>query len=246
MYNQDKTVNFYDKESGQYARKRYEGSMSTYTHYVFRKRMSIFFDFISYILKNSPENKKSLFDIGCADGIVLFQLDERFGDRISSIDAVDISEGMLNVARSKTSDKKFSFYIRGNEPQRTFDIVSELGVHVVDIGKEMEDVMSKLNKGGYFVYSTANRNSIFARLKLHGREGTEYVNDYRSLVETEKVLTTKFEIVKKVSYGLFIPKLWSIPFLARIIQPAVDFILGPFVPSLFHETLYLLRTSDKE
>jgi len=246
MYEQKKTIDYYNKESNQYTKKRYDGSMSNYSQYIFRKRMSLLFNYITYIRYKSLNKNKTLFDIGCADGIVLFSLNDRFADFIDKIVAVDISDEMIKVAKNKTTEAKFSFYMRGDEPELKCDVVTELGVHVSDLKKEMEYVESRLNTDGYYIYSTGDKNSIYARLKLKGKPNCEYVKDYMTLHDIEIILKTKFNIIKKTSYGFFIPKLWSVPFLARIVQPTVDFFLSILFPSLFHETLYLLTISNKK
>jgi SAM-dependent methyltransferase len=226
---------FYDSESDQYSKKRYEGLLSTYTQFLFRKRLEIFLGMFKQI---AGQRKVSLLDIGCADGIVINRIQRAFPQSTHKVVGIDISPQMIAQARESIKDPRASFYLRNEAPQEMYGVILELGVHVENLEDEIQYVKNHLVNGGYFIYSVAGRDSLHARIKL---QNAAYVKDYRSYADAERILSEHFEIVDSQAYGFFIPKLWSIPPLARVLQPIIDSILRGITPSLFHEKIYLLR-----
>jgi len=236
----EETQLYYDKESQSYSRKRYHGALISYTQYVFRKRLALFLNLFNRVLKD--DKAVSVFEIGCADGIVLKSLRQHFGDKVGDMIGLDVSPAMIREAQDSNSDKKTSYLLRGHESDQKYDVVVELGVHVDKLRDEIAYVKSHLAADGYVFYSAAGRHSLHARFK---RRDDPYVNDYLSYKKTEELLTGEFEIVDSVAYGLFVPKLWAVPALGRFIQPVVDFLVRPFNSSLFHEKMYLLKSRNK-
>jgi 2-polyprenyl-3-methyl-5-hydroxy-6-metoxy-1,4-benzoquinol methylase len=231
----EEQIKFYDAASADYSQKRYEGKMLSYIHYIFRKRLSIFLEMFQGAL---PKEKKHLIlEIGCADGIVVREILTKFSNSVEKITGLDVSPGMIERAKVLTKDTRADFVLRGDE-QGTYDIVMELGVHVSDLEKEISYINSLLKPGGLFFYSNVGRKSSFTRIKL---KNAPHVSDYMTYAEMDVVLLKHFEIVDSKAYGLFIPKLWAFPMIARILQPLFDLIVRPFAPELFHEKIYLLR-----
>jgi SAM-dependent methyltransferase len=239
-------ADFYTKESAQYSRKRYEGELNTYTQYLFRRRMNIYFDFLRYI-KSNVNKKISLFDIGCADGVVLFNTENMFSSMISSYTAVDISSGMVDVANNKKPNDKFSFYLRGKEPSSNYDLVTELGVHVPDLRSEINYIKQKLNlKNSFFIFSSSSGGSLHTYFKIRNNPETSHIGELKRYKEIENILKTEFKIIKSVPYGLFIPKLWASSNIGKALQPIIDKVFSYIVPGLFHEKIYLLTPINKE
>ena len=239
---------FYDIESLNYSHKRYESKLQTYHQWVFRYRQDHFLKIISLIQKKFLDKKTgmSLFDIGCADGSVLRFMNKKFPGLFSKIVAVDISKGMVKMAKELTRDLVFSYYVRGEELNSKYDIVTELGVHVSDLDKELDYVNKYLDNNGYYIYAVAGKNSIHAHLKLKGKKDSDYYNDYLSYNEIEEKLKQIGEIVYKKPYGLFVPKLWSLKGLSGKLQIFVDYVFGLFTVELFHEVIYLVKKTDKQ
>lgn len=239
-------VDYYNKESTQYSKKRYEGVLSTYTQYLFRKRMSIFFNYINYI-KSKINKNIDLFDIGCADGVVLFNTDNKFNDFIKLYDAVDVSSSMVEVANKNKINNKFNFYLRGQEPNKKYDLVTELGVHISDPDSEYQYVKNKLNNNNsYYIFSVSSKDSLHTFFKLKNDVKAKHYIDLKSFYSTEEILRKYFNIIKKTPYGLFIPKLWTIPLIGSLIQPIIDNVFIYLIPGLFHETIYLVSPLDRK
>jgi SAM-dependent methyltransferase len=239
-------VDYYNKESTQYSKKRYEGSLNTYTQYLFRKRMEIYFNYISDI-KNTLKHQIELFDIGCADGVVLFNTENKFSDFIKSFDAVDVSSSMVDIANKNKINNKFNFYLRGQEIDKKYDLVTELGVHISDPDSEYKYVKDKLNgNNSFYIFSVSSKNSLHTIFKLKNDSKAKHYTDLKTFKQTEIILSKYFKIIKKTPYGLFIPKLWSISRLGSLFQPIIDTIFSFITPSLFHETIYLVSPLDKK
>ncbi len=236
----DNTVDFYDQESGGYSKKRYEGETQSYFQFLFKRRRQLFLGLISCIsgeLKNSDA-----LEIGSADGVIVKKLLQKLPGSFKSITGIDVSPKMLEQARQTTKDPRARYFLRGQEPEGKFDLVIELGVHAQNFENEMVFISKKLRPSGYFVYSASGKNSLHVKIKLTGKD---YTKDYLDYPDYEKVIKKYFNIVSAEPYGLFIPKLWAVPSLARVLQPLLDNIFKNMFPSLFHEKIYLLRTKLK-
>lgn len=232
----NETIDFYDKESSNYSEKRYPPVTVSYTQYLFKKRLEIFLSMLERINEKLPPHA-TILEIGCADGIVLNAIERKFPGRFSKLVGIDISSKMIEEATRKNTNPRAIYYVRNSEPVERYDIVVELGVHPFDVAGESLYVYNRLNFPGYFFYDSAGANSLFYFFKLRDKD---YAKDYKSYEEYEKLLQGLFFIKQANVYGLFIPKLWGVPFLGRLFQQSFDLILKSF-PNLFHEQLYLLE-----
>ena len=232
-------LTFYNNESAQYSKKRYEGALLSYTQYLFRTRLSIFIRMLERAI--GARKNISIFEIGCADGVILQAIAKTFPDSIQNMVGIDISQGMIETAAAYNQNKNISFALRGLEENRKYDMVIELGVHVPDLQKEIGYVKSRLVEGGYFIYSVAGRKSSHVMFK---RKNDAAVKDYLTYEEAEKILKNNFDIVDAVPYGLFVPKLWTSPSAGRFFQPLFDVVFRHIAPELFHEKIYLLRNKS--
>ncbi len=233
------TVEFYNKESGNYSDKRYYGPLVTYFQFLFRRRLSICLEFLERI--TAQRHGLRLLEIGCADGVVLRKIHDHFPGVFERMVGIDIAAEMIVEAQRRNAGRNTSYYVRGEEPSELVDIVLELGVHPFDLKGEIELVALRLKSGGHFIYSLSTRDSLHARIKLKDKD---YYGDYCSYVEYENAMEKHFTIVRKIPYGLFIPKLWSIPMLARIFQPILESATRSLVPNLYHEQIYILQKKD--
>lgn len=232
----DNTVDFYNDESEQYSRKRYEGETLTYFQFLFKRRRQLFLSLINRI--SGELNDSNVLEIGCADGVLVKKLFQKLPDTFKSIIGIDVSPKMLEQARQTTKDSRAKYFLRGQEPEDKYDLVIELGVHAQNFEDEMVYVFRKLETFGYFIYSASGKNSLHVKIKLSDKD---YIRDYLGYSEYEKIIKKYFDIVLFEPYGLFIPKLWAFPALAHIVQPTLEKIFKNIFPNLFHEKIYLLR-----
>jgi SAM-dependent methyltransferase len=179
--------------------------------------------------------------VGCADGVLLKALEERFPNQFSKLVGMDISPKMIEEGVKQNTNPRASFYVKSDLPSETFDIVVELGIHPFNIDEELEYASVHLKPHGYFVYDLVSSQSLFAKLKLKGKY---YVKDYKTYSEYDPILKKYFSIVRTHVYGLFVPKLWSVPALARIFQPVFDALFAKITPKFFHEKIYLLKKNS--
>jgi hypothetical protein len=187
MDNTDK--DFYNYESEQYSRKRYEGITESYGQFLFKNRRKIVLDLLSKVIGDKQD--LLLLDIACADGVISKAIDNSFPNTFS----------------------KF-------------------------VGTEMDFLMMRIKPGGYYLCTLSPNNSLFAKIKL---KNSPLIVGYRTYPEYKKMLSRYFEIIEEVSSGFFIPKLWSFPAIARLVQPIMEKLFKNIFPNLFHEKIYLLR-----
>lgn len=232
------SIEYYNKESTVYSSRRYSGLTETYVNFFFKKRLSILLD---YFRKDICDKKKKidLLEVGCADGVLVRNLKKEFPDCFSKIVGIDIALEMIKVADRLSGDDITSFFVRGNEPRGKYDVIMAVGFLSLPMFKEdFPYIKNNLRKGGYFIWSLAGKNSLHTKIKLSGRG---YVKGFCTFKEYEEFMSMNFEIVASEPYGLFVPKLWAFPSIARVLQPIFDWMFKRFLPELFHEKLYLLK-----
>ncbi|MHB0978193.1 MAG: class I SAM-dependent methyltransferase [Minisyncoccota bacterium] len=233
-------VEFYDKESGHYTTKRYPKVTLSYTQYVFKKRLEIFLNQLVEIEKKLPRNA-TVLEIGCADGIVFKAIEERFPNRFSKMIGIDVSPKMINEAKNNSRNSRESFFLRDDFKLEKFDLIIELGIHPYDLEGELKYVNTHLNSNGFYFYSAVGKKSAFVLLKLNEEN---YLDDYKPYKKYEEIFCRQFEVINNKPYGFFIPKLWAVPFLGRLLQPVFDSVFSKIAPELFHEKIYCLKKLD--
>jgi SAM-dependent methyltransferase len=232
-----KDTKFYNQESGIYSQKRYPQIATDYIHYSFKKRLKIVLGMIEWMIDS--KDKASLLEVGCADGVVVKSINDKFGARLNNIQAIDLSPEMIEAAK-KNNSSPIVFKVRENDMkfENKFDIVVEVGVlNYTDILNEFGFAKDNLSRSGFYVLSIAGRDSLMVRL---GRNRKDNFNNLLSYAEYEKKIAEYFDIVKIVPCGFWVPKLWKFPPVARIVQPSLDFLFKNLLPDLFHEKVYLL------
>lgn len=232
-----KDTAYYDKESIQYSEKRYPEISTQYTHFFFKRRLTLLLDLLAQVV---GAKETSLLEVGCADGVVLSTIAKKF-DRLEKLIGIDISPEMINVARAHYgSDTRARYYVRGESDlqDKMFDVVVEVGVlNLTDLRSDLAFARDHLKEGGHYIASLAATTSLVARLKPSKE-------DYRhcmAFAEYERILSEYFTIEQRIPYGLFIPHLWKVPAFARRVQPVVESAFRRLVPHLYHEKIYLLR-----
>jgi len=236
MDNTDK--DFYNYESEKYSRKRYEGITESYGQFLFKNRRKIVLDLLSKVIGDKQD--LLLLDIACADGVISKAIDNSFPNTFSKFVGTDIAPRMIDVAkRNFSEDSRFSFFIKNTCPITRFDIVLGLGYLSAPIfDTEMDFLMMRIKPGGYYLCTLSPNNSLFAKIKL---KNSPLIVGYRTYPEYKKMLSRYFEIIEEVPSGFFIPKLWSFPAIARLVQPIMEKLFKNIFPNLFHEKVYLLR-----
>jgi len=232
-----KDTNFYDAQSSVYSKKRYPATSTEYLHFFFKRRLGILLSYLDFISEN--RTNMSLLEVGCADGVVLRAVSAH-SRAFSSLFGVDISPKMIESAKAEISESNVSFSLRNGAKNSSYDVILEVGVlNLNDLESEISFVKKHLKIGGYYICSLASGTSSRAVLKSKG--GDDTFTHFLSFGEYDTELKKHFMVVKSDYYGLFIPLIWKIPFLARMIQHTAEILFKPFVPSLFHEKIYLLR-----
>gem|GEM_PF-1386338 len=233
------TVDFYDEESSKYSIKRYPKTTRSYTQFLFKKRLEIFLNLLEKVESSLPEDA-TILEIGCADGVVLSAVERRFPKKFSSLVGIDISPNMIEVAKIKNTNERASFLLRQDLPNKKFDVVIELGVGAYEYVDEWKFVTNLLKENGSYFYSLAGSQSLFTKIK---NRNAPYIKYYKTYKGYESILSEYFSIKKTQVYGLFIPWLWKIPFVGRLLQPIFDFVFQKITPELFHEKIYLLQNN---
>ena len=232
---------YYDAESVQYSSKRYPARARSHTQAFYLRRLEIVKDLIRAYVHGTD---RSLIEIGCADGVVTYALYDAFPGIFSHVDAVDISPKMIDQALAQRGNRRIAFGLREGFVFRDhYDLAVEVGViNYADDDQEIAFAHRMTAPDGCYLLSIAGSDSLLNRLKPGQADG---FNNMRSYAEYEAKLRERFCVVRAVPVGLFIPHVWKVPVLARIIQPIAEFIMAPIVPNLFHEKVYLLKRLAK-
>ncbi len=234
-------IEFYDTESGQYSEKRYDGKTETYVQYFFKRRKQIVLGMMGRLVRG--KTGLSLLDIACADGVITREMDSRFPGSFRQLVGVDISPKMIETARSiSKGNERLSFFMKDECPVNKFDIALGLGyLSAKNLEEEMAFLLGRLVDGGSYICTLSSRYSIHTRLKLQDKP---YLDHYEGYDWYLGVICRYFDIIEEIPYGLFVPKLWSLPFIGRALQPIFDAIFRKVLSEYFHEKVYLLKRKE--
>ena len=165
------------------------------------------------------ENRLSILDVGCGDGIVLAPIANRH-----DIFGLDISEDALKEARLRgySSVKQCNI----EEPpwpvlNEKYDIivVTEVIEHIVDTGLFCSEIRKYLKPGGTLIITTPNGASLGARLRLlRGlpipyfdpslEDGNAHLRIFTRL-DLEKIFRRyNFSLITLITTPFLLPKLW--------------------------------------
>lgn len=229
---------YYDDEARVYSEKRYPQRAVTYPQFLFTHRRELVLGFLRRVIENTSA-PRSLFEMGCADGILLRSVSVRYPGAFSAMLGADISRPMIDAARALTVDDTIQYAMRDSLPRSgSYSCVMEIGVAaiILDTRDELAMLAGQLAPGGYALCLLRGHDSI---VFLLGRGGADR-SLFKSYKEYEQMVQEFFTIIDSRSCGIYVPLLWKIPALARLVQPLAE-IIGRIFPSLAHERLYLLR-----
>lgn len=234
-----KDTAYYNKEVSVYSQKRYPETSTDYVHFFFKKRREMLMGLIKKIVSEKC-GPLSLLEVGCADGIIIRDIKRQYQE-FTRLIAIDIAPSMIEEARSLSHDS-IEFYVRGEEGELgLFDVVVEIGViNLTDMNTEFRFAIEHLNQDGYYICSLASRTSLLSLLKIK----KNHFQNHLSFKEYESEIKKYFTIIDSEVYGIFIPIIWKVPFLGRIIQRIIEKVAKPFVPNLFHEKIYFLQKNS--
>ena len=238
-----KDTNFYNAESRIYADKRYPAITADYIHYFFKRRLAIVLDMLQNDIAYQKEKLK-LLEIGCADGVVIRKIEEKIGDRFSELQGIDLSSQMIEVAKKNgIKNSKIKYAVRdSNNIGTNFYVIIEAGViNYTDFLAELKFVQKSLRQNGYYILSIASNNALAVKL---GKTKKEAFNNLLSYADYENKIIEYFDVIKVVPCGFWLPGLWKLPVLARIVQPILDFLFSFLLPNFFHEKVYLLKIKE--
>lgn len=230
-----KDTAFYDAESVRYSAKRYPAVVSTYVQSFYKSRLSVVHHYI-----HKYTNSGRLIEIGCADGVVIKSIYDAFPEKFTEYTGVDISEGMIGAAKASKRDRDIAFVQRDESAlSGLYDVVLEVGVlNYMDPEPEFSKVRGLLKSDGVYICAIAGTDSLWHRLKPHEEKG---FRSFKSYAAYEAELGKHFIFVSSSAAGLFIPHIWKVPALARVVQPIFEMLLRKISPNLFHEKVYVLK-----
>lgn len=230
--------NYYDEEADKYSQKRYPSVVQNYVQFLFTRRRDIVLECIQRVIANTSA-PRSLFEMGCADGVLLRAIAEKYPNAFTTLVGSDVSEAMLSTARGLTQDPRISYAPRESLPQNgSYTCVVEIGVGalVLDTQGELEILARQLAPGGYLICSIAGRNS-FAAMRGNTAANRTVLNTYEMY---EVYMRKNFTIKTVRSCGIYIPLLWRVPFIGRLLQPIFE-LIGYLLPERAHERVYVLK-----
>lgn len=231
-----KDKNFYNKESPIYSGKRYPKKILSYTQFFFKERLRIV---INKLVKNRSERDHlKLLEIGCADGIILREIEKKLGDNFLEMTGIDAAEKMIEMAKTLNTSQKTFFFVRGNEKKdEKFDVILELGViNYTDFEEEIKYAKGHLDPQGLYILSVAGNNSFH---NYFNDKGEQYQN-FTSYEEYEKIIKRYFLMSKVIPCGFYLPILWKFPSIALFLQRALEISFCLF-KNFYHEKVYILK-----
>ncbi len=177
--------------------------------------------------------KRSLLDIGCADGGFASYAGKLLGAKTYGLDiaplAVKKAKGVLDQAITHDVVKPLPF------PDKSFDLVFALEVieHVYDTDFLLDEIRRVLRPGGISIISTPNLASFKNRARLLLNLYPQYL-EYSALGAGHiHLYTTRVLSSQMVAHGLKLRKMVAANFPA-------PFITRPFAPQVYREIMLWL------
>ncbi len=229
---------YYDEEAKVYSQKRYPEVTTNYIQFLFTHRRNLVLSMLG-VVKQETVPPRSLLEIGCADGVLLRAVEEKYPGMFAEMLGTDISAPMIETAQVLTHSSHIRYAMRDEIPPRgEYTCEMEIGVGAVssDMENEFARAAAQLVPGGLFLCVVAGRDSLATRWGMTAA-AREKLFPY-PVYETE--MRKSFTIVRAKSYGLHVPLLWRVPFVGRVLQPVAE-LFGRCFPALCHERLYLLK-----
>lgn len=206
-----KTQDYYDSFSESYEDERYKG-------------YHLLIDELEEdCLKGYIENKKVL-EAGCGTGLIL----QRISQVAKEAHGIDLSEGMLNLAKEKGLNVKQASVTEIPFEDNYFDIVCSFKVlaHVEDIKTAIKEMARITNPGGALILEFYNTNSIrylVKMLKNPTKTSQKYSDEdiltrYDSIKTIKSYLPENLKLEKVQGVRIFTPFaiVYKIPVVAQI------------------------------
>lgn len=229
---------YYDGEAEVYSEKRYPRAVQNYIQFLFTHRRAIVLACMQRVIADTTV-PRSLFEMGCADGVLLRAIAERYPGAFERMVGSDVSEPMLHAARELTPDTATTYVLREALPEsgvHTCAMEVGVGALVLDTEGELAILAKQLIPGGYLVCSIAGRNSLAA---LWGSTAAD-----RAVLKTYRVYEAAmhkyFTLEAVYSCGTYIPLVWRSPRVGRFLQPVCE-VIGRVFSELAHERVYVLK-----
>ncbi|HEV8677595.1 MAG TPA: hypothetical protein VN701_02075 [Candidatus Paceibacterota bacterium] len=229
---------YYDTEAEVYSQKRYPERPANYIQFLFTRRRALVLSLVERVI-SATAAPRSLFEMGCADGVLLRAIDERYPGAFAGMLGSDVSRPMIEEGARLTGNPSIRFAMRDEVlSPGDFTLAMEVGVGaiVIDTPGELALLASKLAQSGYLICSIAGRDSVAARWGSTAADRAQ-LKAYR---EYEKEMRKLFVEEAVRSCGIYVPLLWRVPALGRLLQPVFE-IAGVLFPELAHERVYLLK-----
>jgi glycosyltransferase involved in cell wall biosynthesis len=233
-----KDTAYYNRVSRSYSATRYPVQANTFVQWFFKERLNI----VLLMVEKCIEGRTglSILEIGCADGVVIRAIYEAFPKTFSIIDAVDISPEMIVAARRNHHDTPIRFEERRKLSPAHYDVIVEVGVlNYTPFVDDLKVIAKLLTPNGRAIISIAGDGSLKNKFSpdrgyLHFTPYDTYEKDMRSIFHIEKIMPV----------GFFLPLLWRVASLGRLLQLQVEQIFIRRKPNLFHEKVYTLSPKN--
>lgn len=235
-----KDTQFYNKESAIYSEKRYPKNATNYIQFFFKERLRLTIAELKKSIKDRQD--LSLLEIGCADGIVAYEIQQACPHAFSHIVGIDISPGMIDAAREKFGTTGIIFQTRDKYTDtQKHDVIIEIGViNYATLDGELKYIAERLTADGVAIISLAGTGSVWDKT----RKSDTGFNTFQSYAEYETAISKKFTIIKTEVVGIPIPFIWRSPGFARMISSGLENTLRYIAPNLFHEKIYVIKLKN--
>ena len=146
---------------------------------------------------------KHVLDVGCGTGVLFPFFLER---KVASVTAIDISDRMVHIARSKFPDKRIEVVCGDAEFHafdRTFDsiVIYNAFPHLVDPQATIDHLLGSLEKGG--VLTIAHGMSRQKILAIHSQKACEVSLPLPGIESLSEMLERRINVVKAISNDEF-------------------------------------------
>lgn len=219
----EQTREYYDKFSKSYEDKRYKG-------------YHLLIDELEFdCIKNYIKDKKVL-EAGCGTGLIL----QRISKLASEHHGIDISEGMLLLAKEKGLNVKQASVTEMPFEDNYFDVVCSFKVlpHVENIRQAIKEMNRVTKPGGVLIlefYNTMSLRYLIKKIKTPSKTSEKFTDEdvytrYDNLTSIQSYLTSDLKIEKVQGVRIITP-------VARVYDLPVISDLYSFLEKLFRDSL---------